>query len=51
LARKTIVHRFFEKVFNQQSQAADRQIIDRGLVVHHPMLPVARVAFRTPCRC
>ena len=36
---KTIVRRFFDEVFNQQSQAAAAQLIDPALVVHHPLLP------------
>jgi len=36
---KTIVRRFFDEVFNQQSQAAAAQLIDPALVVHHPPLP------------
>lgn len=36
---KTIVRRFFDEVFNQQSQAAAAQLIDPALVVPHPLLP------------
>lgn len=38
-ANKTIVRRFFEEVFNQQSQRAAAELIDPALAVHHPMLP------------
>src|SRR5262249_1200519 len=34
-----IVRRFFDEVFNRQSQAAAGQLIDPALVVHHPLLP------------
>jgi len=38
-ANKTIARRFFEEVFNQQSQRAAAELIDPALVVHHPLLP------------
>jgi steroid delta-isomerase-like uncharacterized protein len=38
-ANKTIIGRFFEEVFNQQSRRAAAELIDPALVVHHPLLP------------
>src|SRR5262245_36944111 len=36
---KTVVRRFFEEVFNQQSQTAAAALIASYLVAHHPSFP------------
>jgi hypothetical protein len=37
--KKAVVRRFFDEVFNQQSQGAANEIISSTFVAHHPAFP------------